>query len=291
MTIMIKDKLKILPMKHNSPEEIPARKLTAIIASWTRQFLEDLEQVLMTTAPPHPNRRLKDEKYRIFKLSDLYVKINKFLVKQNRNFRQYILKKSPNYKKETMYVMSYNARTLDKIIEKRLNFNFCWSDKKRSYDKRTKVNFNFGKFTLVLSYAYAFLFAKYQTVYEFQYDAVFLKVIIAYFDPDSIKDVNDVYKAYNAMKEFDFSAIIKIQEENGLIRDINAIKVRKSQPDKYPTIEDYDYWLNIKNIPPTKLQKRLAETYGVSERTIKRDMARKGFSNKKYIKKSLKQEE
>lgn len=212
------------------------------------------------------------------KVQNAVKNFNDNLLTLNREFRQKILNLSPDAKQYSMYCLSYKSHKLQKDIEQILNWNYFWNKSSVSFDKRKKPTFSKLKFDKVCNHILAYLFAKYPEAYYFQFQAQIYKCLIEYFDITDmqISDLDDI------IDDIERKSIIEIEGVKSMIDDKSVKKPRKKhQKLQLPSKEEY---LQFQECGATQkqLQQHFAQTNGVSERTIQRDMAKKGVTLCKY---------
>lgn len=213
---------------------------------------------------------------------DAEIKLNRYLSQINEEYKVNILKVDKNYKKVGLWVHSFAGVELIDLLGKAFDFEFH----RRVYSKRSKVKFTVDKFETAMKYATALLFAKYETVYSFMFEATVIKILCDYFECEQA-DYQNIKKYVNNFGETAFSEIKHIIDT----LDFKPLKEMKGSTGKskvrkeLPTKEMFEIWINSGRYSLTEIKTMIAQQYNVSARTIHRKMDEYGLI-KKYKKQS-----
>ena len=202
------------------------------------------------------------------------IEITKKLDEVNRIYRRDILNVSSDYKRENMTVFSFAGQKLCDSIGAEFGFTF----KRDDLSKRKKLTYSREKLIRAAVIGLAYLFAKYQIVYPFQILATFVKILIDFFDYDSIKSI-ELADIYSSILNLDINVIAnKIKELN--LEPVAKIKKARKPKAKVelPSKKDFEYWLESGKYTQTQLKRIIADQYKVSEKTIQRKLAEYGLT-------------
>lgn len=222
---------------------------------------------------------LRDYEF-INKLKDIEVKLNNKLTEINKLYRTEICNVSEDYKRENIVVWSYAGKYLTDAIGEKFHFNF----NRRNYKMRSRLEATNDKIRDAFIIALAFLFAKNQIVYEYQLQATFVKMVVDFFDFESVTKLNGdgataVY--YDVRDNLDITAVYSKINELGLVP---VRKDRKRQEKKQklelPSKEQFEEWLASGKYKRNELQDIIATQYGISRRTVQRLLADYGLTRK-----------
>lgn len=209
-------------------------------------------------------------------IKDTTIKASKALNEVNRIYRQDFLGVSPDYKRENLTVWSYAGKMLVDAVADTFGYKF----NKRNYKDRVKINATQQKLHDTFIMALAFLFAKCKTIYRFHLYATLLKVVVDFFDYESLKDC-DILNEYVQTLETDIEDIIDKIKKLGLTP---AVKVKKTRPKKdrvdFPPKEHFEQWLASGQYTVTQLKDIIARQYKVSAKTVQRKLAEYGLTRK-----------
>lgn len=197
--------------------------------------------------------------------------LNNSLMQNNKDYRTDIIKASAGNKHVSMFVLSVNGHKLNQVLEKKFNYRF------HTFKNRVGLNFTPSKFEESLKIAYAFLFAKFDNVYSFQLDATFIKILIEFFNPATL-DLQAIDDIYRCSKDWEFDEIRVIISNLGLLyKSIKISKSKKPYTD-FPSTEEYKKLLKYNS--HSEIKQQLARKLNCSQKTVQRDMARKGVARK-----------
>lgn len=264
---------KLLPKEvfSNTPENYTLLKLFEMVDNATVKFKDDLDKIYSTYSG------LK----RKIEIQVAVDSLNQAFQEHNKIFRKCVLKLSPKAKKYNIYVMSNCGKKLEKKAEELFKWKYSFSkrkvDGKIKGSWKEKPGYKWIKATELLPYSLALLFNKYEKVYEFQFKAQIYKTIADIFDLSEMAPV-DLDRLIAYARNIDFDNILYLQEQ--LMLKSSIIDFDK-KPTGLPSKEDYIQWQEA-GYSQKEIQSNLANSYNCSERTIRRDMKKKGVTNAKF---------
>lgn len=190
----------------------------------------------------------------------------KSLKDYTKAYRQYVHHVSPEYKRHSMFVQSYQDKDLLDYIGHDLNYEF---NSKSTHD-RVKLVYTREKYIHACVVALAFLFKKYSNAYDFQIYATMVSVLIDYFDLRKV-DPN-VLKSYETILSLDIECVkTKMTEIFGPVDPPKIPKKRiKKNIINLPTKEQImRYEASGKYASRKDLVEAIAKKYKCSVRAVK----------------------
>lgn len=269
--IMKKDDiLYTKPVRTTLPNKVIRTRMFDSVNTVLKDFLQKADEIKYH----HCEETYQATCFRETAFQTLTLKTNKKINMLNELFRMHFLHQSPNYKKNSLYVMSFNYFQLRCYAERTFNYNFSYCKDKKI--KIQKLSYTMDKLKEMFKVELALMFKKYDFIYIFQVKASILKILLEFFNPDTFDLVEIKHFIENIEKTIvEDVDIIEVQNKLGL-NTKNYIPKRRKKI-SYPTTEEYQAWL--KEYGPHQLQKKLAETTGLSVSSFRRDMKRKGLVN------------
>lgn len=257
----IKDVVKNQEFFADIPENISRRRLFEVFKESWNVFKKDFDLATLNNIYGSEERG-KSLKYPVSNLDAR-------LKKTNKKYREVIMGRKENFNQVSMVVLSHNGNKFKDILGDIFNFKFL------PFKNKTVIAFTKEKFEIALRIAYAFLFAKYDTVYKFQLEATFQKILIEFFNPATY-EINVIEAVFNKSLGWLLSDINALITQFGLKQKKIRLIANKNKITSFPTKEQYIKWL--KTYSHTELKEILAKQYKCSTKTIQRDMAQKGVT-------------
>lgn len=216
------------------------------------------------------NCKLVDlERINSFRSADII--LNNAINDINKTFKTQYLKVDANYKKAGLTAWSFRGVELTELLSQHFDFKFC----RKIYSIRTKVKYTEQKFIDAMIYACALLFAKYETVYSFQFEVTCIKVICDYFDCNDI-DYSRILDVMNKILLIEFDTILrKINELN--MKPAKTPKRQKKSKTQLPSREMFEDWVTCGKYTMTQIKQSIAKQFNVSERTVHRKLVEYGL--------------
>lgn len=195
-----------------------------------------------------------------------------------RGYRKDILKVSESYKKKGILAQTFDGIDLMDCIAS----EFRWNFHSRSYDKRKMISYTPSKFRTACMIAFAFLFSRYNNVYDFQAYATMIYVLMEYFD---FRTVNrDICKEIDIIMTMDIALVQKYQTKYIGQRSIKPRKKKVVEKKaKLPSYDEFKLYLDSGKYTHAELEKIIADQYNVSTRTVRRHIAGLGLAREYKI--------
>lgn len=190
-----------------------------------------------------------------------------YLKNCTKAYRQYVHKVSPEYKRHSMVVQSYQDKELLDYLGYKFNYKF---NSKSTHD-RVKLTYTRDKYIHACVVALAFLFAKYPTAYDFQVYATLVSVLMDYFDLRKV-DPN-VLKSFDTILSLDIECVKTTMTE--IFGTVERPKIHKKRINpkntiNLPTKEQFlRYEASGKYANRKELIDAIAKKYKCSVRAVK----------------------
>ncbi len=191
----------------------------------------------------------------------------------NKEYRMKVMHINADSKTAALTVNSYNKHNLKDILSDKFCFKFAWAANVAGQDCATTVKYSTDKFWTALTYSVAILSAKYPDASMFQLDLTFYKVLLEYFDINSI-NFNELQTVSDNFKESQFVYIEDIMKN-----ELDYTETPKKSNSLMPSKEDFEMWI-AQGYTQTEIKKSVAEQLGCSEKTVQRILAGYGLTRK-----------